>query len=279
MKRSILLASLLLVVAGLQTAWAQAVSVNLTNGQKVFYNVDEVESITFPDNIVGGHEYVEIGGLKWATMNVGATTVAGSHATCYGDYFAWGETEPRYMTITRSSAPSATFTWRNGYSSGYRIDNKPTYTGETLDASHDAATANWGGTWRTPTEAEYEALAAACSGSSANGQTPVELTNAIDEGGIYWLSSTQTIEPAYTGVAGLLFVSKADISRRVFFPASGYVSGTSLCNGGTGGGNWSSSLYTSYTDGAYSLIFYSLYVDPSGYYGRWCGRGVRPVSD
>ena len=40
-------------------------------------------------------EYVEIGGLKWATMNIGATTVAGSYETCCGSYFAWGDTEPR----------------------------------------------------------------------------------------------------------------------------------------------------------------------------------------
>ena len=182
--------------------------------------------VTVQQTDINGHEYVEIGGLKWATMNVGATTVAGSYETCYGDYYAWGETTPRYMTITRSDTNSASFTWRNGYSSGYSSDNYPTYTGTTLDASHDAATANWGSTWRTPTKAEFEALAAACSGSSAYVQTPVTLINTITEGGIYWLSSTQTIESAYTGVAGLLFVSASDISKRVFFPASGFVGGT-----------------------------------------------------
>ena len=34
----------------------------------------------------GGHEYVEIAGLKWATMNIGATSV-----TDYGLYFQWGD--------------------------------------------------------------------------------------------------------------------------------------------------------------------------------------------
>ena len=38
-----------------------------------------------------GHEYVDLGlSVKWATCNVGATTPEG-----YGDYFAWGETEPK----------------------------------------------------------------------------------------------------------------------------------------------------------------------------------------
>ena len=38
-----------------------------------------------------GHEYVDLGlSVKWATCNVGATTPEGS-----GDYFAWGEVEPK----------------------------------------------------------------------------------------------------------------------------------------------------------------------------------------
>ncbi len=225
-----------------------------------------------------GHEYVEIGGLKWATMNVGATTVAGSYETCFGDYYACGETQPRYMTITRSGT-NASFTWRNGYSSGYSDDNWPTYTGTTLDAAHDAATANWGGTWRTPTKAEFEALAKACSGSDGNGQAPVELTSTITSGGIYWLSSTQTIESAYTGVAGLLFVSASDISKRVFFPASGFAYDTRIYSGSTRGFYWSSSLNASDASNAYFLFFYSSYVNPSNLNDRYYGKTVRPVSD
>ena len=38
--------------------------------------------------ITHGHPYVEIGGIKWATMNVGAKDV-----TDLGLYFAWGETK------------------------------------------------------------------------------------------------------------------------------------------------------------------------------------------
>ena len=235
--------------------------------------------VTVKQPSINGHEYVEIGGLKWATMNVGATTVAGSYETCYGDYYAWGETQPRYMTITRSGTNSASFTWRNGYDYGYSSDYWPTYKGTMLDASHDAATANWGGTWRTPTKEEFEALATACSGSSSNYQDPVNLIKTITKGGIYWLSSTQTIESAYTGVAGLLFVSASDISKRVFFPASGYVRVTSLGTGGTVGSYWSSSLNTSDTDCAYSLDFCTPDVSPSYSSNRCIGRTVRPVSD
>ncbi len=42
---------------------------------------------------INGHDYVDLGlpsGLKWATMNVGA-----SSPVDYGDYFAWGEVETK----------------------------------------------------------------------------------------------------------------------------------------------------------------------------------------
>ena len=231
--------------------------------------------VTVKQTGINGHAFVEIGGLKWATMNVGATTVAGSYATCYGDYFAWGETEPRYISITRTAADAATIICNYGYSSN------PTYAENTLDAAHDAATANWGSTWRMPTKEEFHALAKACSGSDNGSQAPIdiELLNTITKGGIYWLNSTQTVEPAYTGVAGLLFVSASDISKRIFFPASGDVSGTSLRSGGTAADYWSSSLYTSNTDRAYSLYFRSSNVNPSDSSYRYLGKTVRPVSD
>lgn len=281
MKVRNILASLLVAAAGLQTVNAQKVVLTMTDNQVVKYDVQKVRDITFeeaaPGPQLGEHEYVEIGGLKWATMNVGATTVAGDYATCCGDYFAWGETETRYKTMTRTGANSATFTWKNGYASGYSNDNWPTYTGTTLDADHDAARKAWGSTWRTPTDAEFKALA---NGSDSNAQTSVELINTITQGGIYRLSSTQTIEPAYTGIAGILFVSASDTSKRVFFPASGYVNDMVLYDGGSRGGYWSSTLNTSGTKNAYRLDFESSGgVSPSDGARRYRGYTVRPVSD
>lgn len=46
-----------------------------------------------PDGVIGGHEYVDLGlpsGTLWATYNVGATSPYEK-----GQYFAWGETDPR----------------------------------------------------------------------------------------------------------------------------------------------------------------------------------------
>ena len=233
--------------------------------------------VTVKETGINGHAFVEIGGLKWATMNVGATTVAGSYETCYGDYFAWGETEPRYISITRKAANDATIICNYGYSS----DNYPTYTGTTLDASHDAATVNWGGSWRTPTNAEFRALAKACTGSDNDSQSTIdsELISSITKGGIYWLSSTQTIEPAFTGVAGLLFVSKADISKRVFFPACGCVDGKSLSYGGYYAYYWSSSKSASQDSKAFRLNFTDSFILLASTDFRFLGFTVRPVSD
>lgn len=42
-------------------------------------------------NIINGHEAVDLGlSVKWATCNIGA-----SNPEEYGDYFAFGETEPK----------------------------------------------------------------------------------------------------------------------------------------------------------------------------------------
>ena len=226
----------------------------------------------------GSHEYVEIGGLKWATMNIGATTVAGDPATCYGDYYAWGETSPRYTSITISGANTVTFGgWKSDHSSGYASGDEPSYTDATLDAEHDAATANWGGTWRTPTHEEYLALANACTGNPSN-QYISSLSTSSPSGGIYWLSSSQTYLSEYTGVAGILFVDKSDTSKRVFFPAAGVVRSTSFGSGGSEGYYWSSSIWTTYIKEAYDLYFTSSVASPSYYVYRRFGLPVRPVS-
>ena len=273
-----------------QTATAQGIVVNKKDGKKVYYKASEVESVGVYGYGEGPHDgpqlYVEIGGKKWATKNLGATTIAGSYETCYGDYYAWGETEPRYMTITRTSASEATFTWKNSFASGYNDSNSPTYTGTTLDAAHDAATAQMGEGWRTPTMEDFQALAMACSGSSANNQPPISLINPITEGGIYRLTAEQTYEPEYTGVAGVLFVDKDDIDNRVFFPFAYSVRGKMLYPitvttvNYSAGYYWSSSLSTSDKE-AYLLGLESTpnRVNPWWDFPRYYGCTVRPVSD
>ncbi|MCQ2319676.1 MAG: hypothetical protein MJZ90_12290 [Bacteroidales bacterium] len=105
--------------------------------------------------LTAAHEYVDLGlpsGLLWATCNVGADSPED-----YGDYFAWGETE------TKSDYDWDTYKWCNGsYNTLTKYNTKSSYgtvdNKTTLELSDDAARANWGGSWRMPTEAEFQEL-------------------------------------------------------------------------------------------------------------------------
>ena len=76
-------------------------------------------------------------GVVWAISNVGA-----SSPTEYGDYFAWGETEPK-----------TEYSEENYVHPGVKM----------LSGDNDPCTVNLGGFWRTPTYEEYQALRAATS--------------------------------------------------------------------------------------------------------------------
>ena len=101
----------------------------------------------------GEHYYAKLGlpsGTKWAITNVGAST-----AEEYGDYFAWGETEPK------ETYNWSTYKWCNGSSSTITkystVDNNIV-----LDLEDDAANANWGGNWTMPTYKERNELQYDC---------------------------------------------------------------------------------------------------------------------
>ena len=213
------------------------------------------------------HDYVEIAGIKWATMNIGATGV-----TDYGLYFQWGDTQGYTADQVGSGEGKKYFGWAdykygNGTSSP-RASDMTKYNstdGKTvLEASDDAVIANWGGSWRMPTTDEYAALSAA--------------TDFIDSGGTT-ISDTNKLT-TLSGVTGILVADKNDHSKRLFFPAAGYCSNGRVNLVGSYGVYWSSSLSTSsVTNGRY-LYFYSggvLWQD--SYYYRYYGLSVRPVLD
>ena len=195
-------------------------------------------------NTTNDHEYVDLGlSVKWATCNVGA-----SKPEEYGDYFAWGETQPK------DYYEWSTYKWCNGSydtqtkyctDSDYgTVDNKTT-----LDLSDDAARANWGGSWRMPTTEEQQELIKNCT----------------------WTWTTQN------GVNGYKVTSKKN-GNSIFLPAAGYRSSSGLHIAGSGGFYWSSSLYTDYhyPSNAYGLGFVSdcMYWDDIF---RYYGQSVRPV--
>lgn len=155
MRQKSILAALLLMVAGLQTAWAQKVTLRFTDKSVLEYNISSLDCIEFSEGNVGEHEYVDLGlpsGTLWATCNVGANSPEE-----YGDYFAWGETKPKdYYDWT-------TYKYSKGdwyQLTKYSTDSKYGYNGFTdglmeLLPEDDAATANWGSDWQTPSPVQW----------------------------------------------------------------------------------------------------------------------------
>ena len=177
---------------------------------------------------INGHEYVDLGlpsGLKWATCNVGA-----KFPEEYGDYFAWGEVNPKEK---------------------YTIENSFTNIKETTDISgnikHDAATAKWGKSWRTPTKDEVDELFNNCTWE--------------------WAKQNET--------NGYKVTSKVN-GNSIFIPAAGFYDGPFLYNAGKYGNYLSSTPYN-------EIYVYILFFDSNYklYYGinHQYGRTVRPVSD
>ena len=166
--------------------------------------------------------------VNWADWNVGATSPEED-----GDYFAWGETSPKSGKYVES-----TYRYHDG-SSYIHIGRNISGT------QYDAARANWGGSWRMPTEEECEELRDKCT----------------------WTWTT------YNGVNGMKVTGPNGNS--IFLPAAGWRDGT-LSGRGSLGNYWSGSLRESDSSRAWRLFFGSSgsYVD---YNDREDGHSVRPV--
>ena len=193
-----------------------------------------------------GHDYVDLGlpsGTLWATCNVGAEMPEG-----YGDYFAWGETQPKSIYDWNTYKYGFVNSFDNVLLTKYNTDSR---YGEVdnitvLQASDDAATANWGSGWCMPTREQWK-----------------ELRDKT--------TRTWTVQ---NGVSGYLLV--ATNGGQLFLPASGYHNDDNLNSVEVDGIYWSSSLYEGIPDGAYDFGFYSgnSYVDLNF---RCIGQSVRPV--
>ena len=193
-----------------------------------------------------GHEYVDLGlpsGTLWATCNVGANAPEE-----YGNYFAWGETQPKdtynLSTYQHCNGTENTLTkYCNDSSYGY---NGFTDELTTLLPEDDAATANWGTDWRMPTKEEWQEL----------------------------YQNTTVTWTSQNGVSGRLFT--ASNGNSLFLPAAGYHLNNSLYYDGVYSYYWSSWLYTDHPNYAWNL-----YISSEGYYlsdfDRTYGRSVRPV--
>ena len=122
-------------------------------------------------------EAIDLGlpsGIKWANMNVGAST-----PEAYGGYYAWGETDEK------NDYSWSTYKWCNGNyntmtkycinKSDGTVDKK-----NVLDPEDDVAHVKWGGDWRMPTETEYSELMNNCTWNwtTQNGVTGYKITGS-----------------------------------------------------------------------------------------------------
>ena len=200
------------------------------------------------------YDWVEIGGVKWATKNVGALTV-----TDYGQYFQWGDTQGFTADQVSGNCHSKTFVWADykycsgaGTSSSAITKYNSTDGKTVLDLSDDAARVNMGGLWRMPTTAEFQALGTATTSA--------------------WTTDYQG-----SGVSGLVLTDKTDSSKVLFFPAAGRCRNGSVSYVGSRGNYWSSSVSSSNVQFADFLYFDSsgVYWQRSSY--RYYGFAVRGV--
>ena len=167
------------------------------------------------------HEFIEIGGVKWATMNIGASSV-----TDYGLYFQWGDIKG--YTQKQVNDGDKPFGWGD-YKFLHSVNNGvngPNYGFtkynitdglKVLEPFDDAAHMAWLGGWRMPTAEEFQSL--------GNATTSV------------WTSDYQG-----SGVKGLVCTDKTDSSKVLFFPACGYCALGGMYAVGYFGCYWSSSL-------------------------------------
>ncbi len=182
-------------------------------------------------------------GLLWAICNVGANAPEE-----YGNYFAWGETEPKEYYDWN------TYQYCNG---GYHILTKYCYNPDygyngftdnltILESCDDVATSNWSTIWRMPTKEEWQEL----------------------------YQNTTSVWTKQNGVNGWLFTALNGNS--LFLPASGYRYLGNLFSASSEGNYWSSSLGTQFPTMARCFCF-----DLDGFNmndsGRETGKPVRAV--
>lgn len=233
MKRKILLALALALSLICAKAQTEKIYICLSNGEIATHLLEDIDSVVFhnpkaccPDN---NHPHMlDLGlpsGTKWACCNVGA-----SSPEEYGTYFHWGLTEQTDKN-----------TWYDG-SQSFRGDK-----------DHDAATANWGDHWATPSDAEAQ-----------------ELFDNTD-----WEWTTEN------GVKGVKYISKVEghTNVYVFMPAAGRCRADGVSESeGKYGYCWTSSPDASNAQKAQCIHFYEWAADYLSKQHRSYGQPVRPVS-
>lgn len=226
----------LFLVASAQMTLAQSLTVNMKGDKTAVYNLSDVADITFSETDYQECEYVDLGlpsGTLWATTNVGASTPEEA-----GDFFAWGETDPKDNYYWSS--------YKYSDSVGETMTKYNTTDGITeLLPEDDAATANRSSEWETPSISQISEL----------------------------LNYTTQTWTKQNDVYGRLCT--ASNGNSIFFPAMGNRYSTNLNVAGAGY-YWSRSRDGIYANQAYFLGFYEGDMTYHSF-SRYYGKNVRPV--
>ena len=161
-------------------------------GNEFFYG--ETASFSTPGVVVPETGYVDLGlSVLWATQDIGADDSYGE-----GDLFAWGETEPK----------SSNYKW---YSDGIFTKYNATDGLTELEPEDDAATANCGSPWRTPTLQDWEDISEYCGwyqlldGGEHTGYMAVSKIDGYTDraiyfprGGLYMTSTLHSVSEVFS---------------------------------------------------------------------------------
>ena len=194
-------------------------------------------------------DWVDLGlpsGLLWASRNIGA-----DQPTDDGQFFAWGETQPKMEYSWETYAYGYSYAEMTKYCNNeYLGYNGYTDDLTTLQPGDDAATANWGNGARMPTMEEIKELCDNCTRE--------------------WVTLNGAKGLKFTGTNG----------NSIFIPAAGYLEGDGSNNAGSMGFYWSATLRTDgYPNDAWQLEINqgTAHATSSTGYHRYYGFPVRAV--
>lgn len=196
-----------------------------------------------PDTSPKEVEAIDLGlpsGTRWANMNVGATNEYES-----GDYYSWGEVEPKENYLLKE------YLYYDTNTTKYEMIGKATVNTYVIagQAEYDPATKNWGEKWCMPTDEQFQELIENC---------------------------TWTWQTPYGLAPGYLIKSKKN-GNSIYLPAVSYYQGRNRGENGNGR-YWTASWYPFDKQDRFS---WAIEITPNNrallYNPRQDGMPIRPV--
>ena len=178
---------------------------------------NEVVKMTLPNKPT--HAAIQLGlSVKWATMNVGATSDQPGEAS-FGKYLPWGMTEehfefawedPNLSMLYRKTNGELKAVFGNGFSGSIQGITPREYMGDTYG---DPATCLWGDDWVIPTKDQIKELMDQMENTKVQG---AKFTN--------WVEWANNVVIPHVKTNGCYVYGKDSYSnKKIWFPAAGGV--------------------------------------------------------